>query len=126
MPWKWCGRNWYEGKTALEIARYKVEQEEKILGKKLDDDHRYKQILTLLENPPSKDDKIEIVEDEAGGRTHTHQVTHTLSNGLEADDGVVLVTKNDSEVVGNEEDDIGMDLAMEDAEQQHIQQQFSK
>eukprot|EP01084_Bolivina_argentea_P135542 238817_1 len=30
MPWKWCGRNFYEGKTPLEIAKYKIENEKRI------------------------------------------------------------------------------------------------
>jgi len=104
MPWKWCGRNWYEGKTALEIAQYKVQEEEeefKKNNKEMPAEHAYKQVLELLENPPpidhGKGDK---------GRT---------DNNIGDDDGVELVTQQtDSKIVGNEEDNIGLDIIMDD------------
>merc|ERR1712154_101236 len=106
MPWKWCGRNWYQGKTALEIAKYKVNKEIQDLGdKELDPEHRYMQILALLENPPKLNDSDD------GGRAHV--VMQSDSIGLQADDEVELITSN-TEIVGDEEDAMAMDMAMDD------------
>ena len=102
MPWRWCAknRNWYENKTAVEIARAMVEREEIPRGKELDD---CKKVLKLLENPPPVDHG----EDETG-RTD-------IDIGNDEVDGIGLMTQVDSqEIIGNPEDNLGLELVSMD------------
>lgn len=118
MPWKWCGRNWYQGKSALAIAEYKVKQKEDELKRKKESNQeipdeekeedeqdlkRYKQVLELLKHPPPID------HGKGGdiGRTN---------NEINSNDGIELVTKADSEVVGNEEENLALDMVMDDVD----------
>ena len=111
MPWKWCARNrnWYEGKTALEIAKYKVEQEENVFkkkGKKLPDEHAYKQVLELLENPPAVDH----------GKGDDGRTDNDIGDDEDGVD-IELMTKGDSQkVIGNAEDNIGLDMVAMDVD----------
>ena len=78
---KWFGRNWYSGKTALEIAQFKVERERWEQGvDELDADHRYMQILELFE-----EDRAVTVGGVAGMETEVD----------------LVVASSDTQVLGN-------------------------
>merc|ERR1712154_525479 len=84
---------------ALEIAQFKVQKERKELGvEELDDDHRYKQILCLLEDPPDRvqadyaekneTDKLKETED---GRTENVEIeSDPNSIGLQAEVDLIV------------------------------------
>ena len=104
---EWWGRNWYEGKTALEIAQYKYDEEKRKYGQELPDEHRYRQILDLM----TEVDMISDIGagDKENGRTHTKM--NSASVGLDADTEHAqtdLVVAGTSEVIGNEEDGLGL------------------
>eukprot|EP01083_Nonionella_stella_P095969 269574_1 len=101
IPCKWCGaRNWYEGKTAIEIAQFKIDKEKTETGKDLDEDHRYVQVLDLLLNPP---DVIDSANEK--GR-HTEAAEEVELNTKETQD----------QIVGNSEDALMDDMVVMDVD----------